>query len=374
MILITASSSILCTPTTRSPSLQRPILRALAMASSMEALFFPEPVCTLVATTGMRPRTHMDWRAMRSQSSMLWPSSSGMMTVRMGMLGRYLARRRAVRPVLDSTIMHDASVFCAARTAEEASDSMVSMGKGCALTRARKYVSYSANCSASWQIMPMMRTASTGCAPAAVSPESMTQSVPSSTALATSVASARVGRGFCTIDSSIWVAVMTNLPAWLQSAIMRFWAMKIFSIGISIPRSPRATMTPSLASTICAKLSRPSWFSTLEMIWMFLPLAPSTLRMWSTSEPLRTNDAATKSTLFFTPQLRRSSLSFSVMVGRSTTMPGRFMFLRSPRVASLRHFTWMVPALGSHEMTSRVMEPSAQRITLPGDTSRGRLG
>jgi hypothetical protein len=46
-------------------------------------------------------------------------------------------------------------------------------------------------------------TASTGNAPAAVSPLSMTQSVPSSTALATSVASARVGRGFLIMLSSI---------------------------------------------------------------------------------------------------------------------------------------------------------------------------
>lgn len=41
---------------------------------------------------------------------------------------------------------------------------------------------------------------------------SITQSVPSSTALATSVASARVGRGFFTMLSSICVAVMTGLP------------------------------------------------------------------------------------------------------------------------------------------------------------------
>ena len=53
----------------------------------------------------------------------------------------------------------------------------------------------------------------TGKLPAAVSPDSMTQSVPSSTALATSVASARVGRGFLIMLSSIWVAVMTGLPA-----------------------------------------------------------------------------------------------------------------------------------------------------------------
>ena len=41
----------------------------------------------------------------------------------------------------------------------------------------------------------------------------MTQSVPSSTALATSVASARVGRGFLIMLSSICVAVITGLPA-----------------------------------------------------------------------------------------------------------------------------------------------------------------
>jgi hypothetical protein len=58
--------------------------------------------------------------------------------------------------------------------------------------------------------------------PAAVSPESMTQSVPSSTALATSVASARVGRGLWHIDSSICVAVMTGTPARLHSRMMRF--------------------------------------------------------------------------------------------------------------------------------------------------------
>ena len=94
----------------------------------------------------------------------------------------------------------------------------------------------------------------------------MTQSVPSRTALATSVASARVGRGAPVMDSSIWVAVMTNLPASLQRLIMRFCARKICSMRISIPRSPRATMTPSDLATMSEKLSRPSMFSTLEMM------------------------------------------------------------------------------------------------------------
>ncbi len=40
----------------------------------------------------------------------------------------------------------------------------------------------------------------------------MTQSVPSRMAFATSVDSARVGRLFSVIDSSIWVAVITGFP------------------------------------------------------------------------------------------------------------------------------------------------------------------
>ena len=86
--------------------------------------------------------------------------------------------------------------------------------------------------------------------PAAVSAESITASVPSQTALATSEASARVGRGSVIIDWSICVAVMTGLPSRLALRIIIFWAMNTFSIGISMPRSPRATMMPSAALTI----------------------------------------------------------------------------------------------------------------------------
>ena len=48
--------------------------------------------------------------------------------------------------------------------------------------------------------------------PIAVSPESMIASAPSNTALATSLASARVGRGASIIDSSIWVATIVGMP------------------------------------------------------------------------------------------------------------------------------------------------------------------
>ena len=55
--------------------------------------------------------------------------------------------------------------------------------------------------------------ASTGCAPTAVSWESITASVPSRIALATSATSARVGREECTIESSICVAVIDGLAS-----------------------------------------------------------------------------------------------------------------------------------------------------------------
>ena len=80
-------------------------------------------------------------------------------------------------------------------------------------------------------------------------------------------------------------------------------------------------------------------FSTLEMMEILEAASPSTSRMYWTSEPLRTKEAAMKSTLFLTPQLMMSSRSFSVMVGRSTLTPGRFMFLRSPSLAPFSHLT-----------------------------------
>ena len=57
----------------------------------------------------------------------------------------------------------------------------------------------------------------------AVSAESITASVPSRSALATSETSARVGRGLWIIDSSIWVAVITGRARSWASRMMRFW-------------------------------------------------------------------------------------------------------------------------------------------------------
>ncbi len=76
--------------------------------------------------------------------------------------------------------------------------------------------------SASTQIVAIVSMVSTGYLPAALSAESITASVPSSTALATSDTSARVGTGLWIIDSIICVAVMVVLFISRAMRIMRF--------------------------------------------------------------------------------------------------------------------------------------------------------
>ena len=58
----------------------------------------------------------------------------------------------------------------------------------------------------------MYVTTSTGYLPTVVSPDNITASVPSNTALATSDTSALVGLALFFIDSNISVATITNLP------------------------------------------------------------------------------------------------------------------------------------------------------------------
>jgi hypothetical protein len=109
---------------------------------------------------------------------------------------------------------------------------------------------YGSSCSVRAAILAIISTAASGLLPIAVSCDSITASVPSKMALATSVTSARVGRVECTIDSSIWVAVIEGLPARPASCSSRFWTSGTSSMGSSMPRSPRATMMPSAAAMI----------------------------------------------------------------------------------------------------------------------------
>ena len=121
-------------------------------------------------------------------------------------------------------------------------------------------------------------------------------------ALATSVISARVGRGFSIMESSICVAVMTGLPQATHWAIMFFWMMGISVKSISTPMSPRATMMPSATDRMSGRLLTPSWFSILAMILMAEPASSNSRRISRTSAAVRTKLAAMKSKPCSTPK------------------------------------------------------------------------
>ena len=213
----------------------------------------------------------------------------------------------------------------------------------------------------------MVCTASTGYLPEAVSPESMTQLVPSKTALATSLTSARVGRGLRIMESSICVAVMTGLPAMLVRRIIFFCSMGTSQAGISTPRSPRATISPSLAAIISSRLSTPSRFSILEMMRMCSPpQSRRQARMSSTSLARRTKEAATKSKSCSAAK-RRSARSFSVREGRCIGTPGMLMLLLLESGPPLR--TRQRMSCASMLSTSSSMSPSSMSTRQPGVSS-----
>ena len=109
-------------------------------------------------------------------------------------------------------------------------------------------------CSASMQMRSMASTTLTGYLPLAVSADNMTASVPSSTALATSETSARVGIGLEIMDSIICVAVMVNLLSSRAMRIMRFCSAGTDASPTSTARSPRATMMPSDADMMSSSV------------------------------------------------------------------------------------------------------------------------
>jgi len=74
-----------------------------------------------------------------------------------------------------------------------------------------------------------------------------------------------VGRGFCVMDSSICVAVITGRRASQALAMICFCTTGTFSGLISTPKSPRATITPSDTRRISSRLSIASGFSSLAI-------------------------------------------------------------------------------------------------------------
>mmetsp|Transcript_30124 Transcript_30124/g.84134 ORF Transcript_30124/g.84134 Transcript_30124/m.84134 type:complete len:348 (+) Transcript_30124:380-1423(+) len=285
--------------------------------------------------------------------------------------GRYLAMNLAVSPESDTTTMRATSCSRLALTALRAMASL--MGRpairadaGCSLWYMPRKSSID---SALRQTSFMISTAFTGYLPLAVSPLSITQSAPSTTALPTSDTSARVGRGLCTMDSSICVATITGLPARLHLATTLFCTANTSCAGISMPRSPRATMIPSLAAMMASTFSTPSWFSILDITMMCCPASPSAAFTSSTWEALRMKLAKMKSTPIFAPN-SRSRRSFSETAGSVTMAPGRLTPFFSPRAAvfTARHLT----PPGEVSSTCRLSSPSSMKTLIPGLTTFGR--
>ena len=136
-------------------------------------------------------------------------------------------------------------------------------------------------------------TVSAGKRPVAVSADSMVASAPSKMAVETSVTSARVGRMWRTIDSSIWVATMTGTLASRACRMTSFWITGTSSSGTSTPRSPRATITASTRARMAGKLPTTSARSSLAMIGRSAPWSWMNFRTSWMSAALRTKDTAT---------------------------------------------------------------------------------
>ena len=116
--------------------------------------------------------------------------------------------------------------------------------------------------------------------------------MPSKIALATSATSARVGRVECTIDSSIWVAVIVGFARRPASASSRFWTSGTSSIGSSMPRSPRAIMMPSAESMISSPFAAACGFSIFAISGTSTPFSARCSRTGSRSSRRRTNESA----------------------------------------------------------------------------------
>ena len=144
----------------------------------------------------------------------------------------------------------------------------------------------------------------------AVSPDSITALVPSNTALATSDTSARVGVGAVTIDSSIWVAVITGLPWATPVRMICFWMWGTSSSGRRTPRSPRATITPSATWRMSSRLATAGPVSILATI--IGPSEPMARRTAATSSAVCTNDTATESM----PARQQAVEEAKVLLGR----------------------------------------------------------
>ena len=188
-------------------------------------------------------------------------------------------------------------------------------------------------------------------------------SAPSNTAVATSETSARVGTGELVMLSSICVATTTGLPAARALPVICFCRIGTRSTGISTPRSPRATISPSDWAMTASRSAMAAGFSILDMMAAAWPMS---WRASLTSSPRCTNDSATQST----PRRRaksRSALSLSVSGPTGSTVSGRLMPLRLASVPP----TWTTASILEGVLPVTIMRilPSSSSSVWPGSTA-----
>ena len=172
-----------------------------------------------------------------------------------------------------------------------------------------------------------------------------------------SEASARVGDGAVTIDSSIWVAVIAGRPRVMQRWRILFWRWGSSSMGSSAPRSPRAIITAPEASMMLSRLSTAARVSILATTNGPRGWGSTPTRRTSCAD--RTNDSATMSMPSSTKasSMVRSSGVGEGMRSRSDGMwtPGR-PWSRPPWVT--RATRWSAPRSSTWAMT-----PPSPKVT-----------
>ena len=133
-----------------------------------------------------------------------------------------------------------------------------------------------------------------------------------------------MGRGDSTIEASIWVAVIDGREWRPASARSRLWTTGTRSIGISMPRSPRATMIPLSALRMIASAFSAAWgFSIFAISGMSVPPARTRCSTGSRSSARRTKDTASRSIPCSTAKSTQSR-SVRLADGRGISVPGMF--------------------------------------------------
>ena len=166
--------------------------------------------------------------------------------------------------------------------------------------------------------------------------------------------------------SSIWVATITGFIFSLQTWMIRFWATGVSATSISTPRSPRATITPSAASTISSRHSKASRFSILAITNAWASIDAKRFFNDATSWADLANDKLMKSI-----SLRAAHRAFSTSSGRieetDKDTPGRLIPCLDrivPRTATTHRNRSLVLSITSSEMV-----PSASMTRSPMLTS-----